>query len=175
MAVTALYVAFAASTVYSIDQSEKARSSRNKAADKQKEAQAEQKASMAQQAAAERRSKIREERVRRARILQAGENTGTAGGSAEFGAMSGLATDLSANLGFNLGQLQSANNRSNLLQDAADFSTAASNFQVNAQYGQQAQGLVGSIFSTGAFGSKPSASSGGGQQLGVYPSPQSGP
>lgn len=175
MGFAALAVFFVATTAYSIDQSEKGRSARNKAADKQKQAQQEQKAQLAQQAAAERRTKIREERVRRARILQAGQNTGTAGSSGEFGAMSGLATDLSSNLGFNLGQLQSANNRSDLLQGAADFGNEASNFMVNSQYGSQLANLSMSIF--GAMGKAPSTTStpGGGNQLAVYPSPQAGP
>jgi len=170
----AFYALVAGATVYSVDQQEKGRSAANKAADRQKEAQQEQKAALAAQAAQERRQQIREERVRRARIIQAGENTGTSDSSGELGALGSLSTQLGTNIGFNLGQLSSANRRSDLLQSGADFMNESRAFLNNAQYGQQAA----SIFSTlgGAFGKTrtPNTPSSG-QQLGVYPSPQSGP
>lgn len=170
----AFYALVAGATVYSVDQQEKGRSAANKAADRQKEAQQEQKAAQAQQAAQERRQQIREERVRRARILQAGENTGSESSSGEMGALGSLSTQLGANIGFNLGQISSAGRRSDLLQAGADFMTQSRGFLTNAQYGQQAASIFGTL--GGAFGKTSSPpSSGSGQSLGIYPSPQSGP
>ena len=62
-------------------------------------------AQRAAEAANEKRKLIREERVKRARILQAGENTGTGESSGEFGALGGMATQLGNSLGFNAGTL----------------------------------------------------------------------
>lgn len=86
----------------------------------QSKMQAEQKAERAAQAARERRTQIREERVRRARILQAGENTGTEGSSGEAGALGSLSTNLGVNLGFNEGAINRANNIGLFQQSAAD-------------------------------------------------------
>lgn len=167
------YIIIAAGTAYSVDQSEKARSDRNKAADAQKDAQKEQKAANAAQAAQERRQQIRDERIRRARILQAGENTGTEESSGEFGAIGSLATQLGTNLGFNLGQLSSANRRSDLLQTGADFLSSASSHDINSGYGRQFASIGQSIFSY----PKPTKTEPTyqGQQLATYPSPFGNP
>lgn len=115
------YIAAAAAvtgTVVSIDARNDQRRAQEKAA-------SEQKASNAAEAAKERRQQVREERVRRARIMQSSENTGVAGGSGEAGALGSLSTNLSSNIGFNLGALQRAGNISDFNQQAADAGNRA--------------------------------------------------
>jgi len=86
----------------------------------------------------ERRKQIREERVKRARILQASENTGTSGSSGEAGAIGNLSTNLGSNLGSNLSAVERGGTISDLSQSAA-------NHQGNAQLA----GAVGSLANTG--------------------------
>lgn len=99
----------------------------------------EQRASNAAAAAKERRQQIREERIRRATILQSSENSDVQGSSGESGALGSLSTQLGSNIGFNLGQEQSANNISLFQQHAADW-------QAIGQIAQQA----GSMFAASA-------------------------
>lgn len=103
---------------------------------------AEQKAQNSTESARERRQQIREERVRRARIMQAAANTGTSESSGEFGALGGLATQLGSNIGMNLGKLQSATNLSIFGQELADAQGGMMNANNKSQFGQ-------SLFSTG--------------------------
>lgn len=133
---------------------EAATASRNAAAE-QRKAQEVQKASQAQQAAMERRQQIREERVRRARILQSAQNTGTAGSSSEFGAVGGLGTNLAANIGANIGALQRGQQISELSQKAADFTTESNIAQIEAQNSQSLFSLSTSIFAQTAIPAKP--------------------
>ena len=112
------------------------------AATEQLKAKAEQKASNAAQAAAERRQQIREERVKRARILQSSEGTGVSGSSGETGAIGSLSTQLGSNIGFNLGMLDRAGNISDFSQNAAD---AMTNMNLATIRGQNAT----NIFSIG--------------------------
>ena len=145
---------------YSANESSKARKEANaynkKAANEQKLARREEKALSYQQAANERRSQVREERVRRAKILQAAENSGSAGSSGEYGATAGMATQLQANIGLNLGRMQGANLISGYMQNAADFNTAAQSAMAKSQDFDALAGLSMSIFSSaggfGAFG-----------------------
>lgn len=126
----------------------------------QRQSASEQRASNAAEAARERRQQFREERVRRARILQAAENTGTVGSSGEAGAIGSLSTQLSANIGSNLGKLQTTENMSIFAQDAANAEGGMFNARQkqevgqfifnNAQKGGQIGGAIAgsSIFST---------------------------
>lgn len=118
MAGTAVAVVGLVVSVYS---SEQQASAQKKAAQKQEENQrrllseqekmrAEQQASNAEKAARERRQQIREERVRRAKIMQASENTGVSGSSGELGSIAGLGTQLGSNLGANASSLSHAAN-----------------------------------------------------------------
>lgn len=118
-----------------------------KAARAQAAAGREQKAAAAQQAAQERRQQIREERVRRARILQSGENTGTAGSSVEFGAVGGMGTQLSSNIGFNLGQIASASRVGDLMQTAANYSTRAQGYSALSNLAFSSANIFGSAAS----------------------------
>lgn len=109
--------------------------------------QSEQKAANTAAAAAERRNQIREARVRRSRIMQSAQNTGSAGSSGEFGAIGSIGSGLSSNIGANLGQIQTANNLSDLGQTAANFGTQASVAGINAQEATSMFQLSTSIFS----------------------------
>jgi coproporphyrinogen III oxidase-like Fe-S oxidoreductase len=120
----------------------------NKAKQEQKKVQAEQNASNRAQQLEEQRRQIREERVKRARILQSSENTGVADSSGETGAIGGLSTQLSTNMAFNAGAAQRASNIGQFQQNAAD---AAGRAQMATSLGQLAPtafNLGNSIFST---------------------------
>lgn len=107
----------------------------------------EQKALNFQQQAAERRAQIREERVRRAKILQGAENGGAAGSSGEAGALSSLSTQLNVNIGLNLGRQQAANTIGGYMQNAANFGTAAMSASSSAQNADSLFNLSTSVFS----------------------------
>lgn len=132
-------------------QSSEAQSQANRQAKKSQKAQEqagyEQKALQAQQAAQEKRAQIREERVKRAKVLQASENTGVAGSSGEAGAIGSLSTNLASNLGFNKGQIDGAGRISALNQQASDFMSASQNKINEANTWGAVQGLGTSIFS----------------------------
>lgn len=133
-----------ATTVASVDQQQKARSA-------QKQAASEQKAMNAADAMRERQRQMREERIARARIEQSSINTGVSGSSGEIGALSSLATQLSSNIGANLGKIQAANSISDFEQTAAD---ALNRSRTYDQMGQ----LAGSIYTAT---SKPVKKTGG--------------
>lgn len=116
------------------------------AADRDKLARGEQKAGNAQQTAMERRQQVREERVRRAKLLQSSTNTGTAGSSGEIGATGALATNLNSNIGQNLGSLQRAETISDLAQQSTDFKSAAQSSLTDAAQAESIFGLSTSIF-----------------------------
>lgn len=121
--------------------------------------QGEQRAANAASAASERRSQIREERVRRGRIMQSSENTGADGSSGEFGALGSLSTTLNNNIGYNLGRVAAGERTSGYAQNSADFmgrardfSVAAQNNMVDAQQSDQLFGIGLKIFdASGGF------------------------
>jgi hypothetical protein len=131
-----------------------------KAQGEQEKIQGEQRAQNAAQAAAERRTQIREERVRRARIMQSSENTGVSGSSGEFGALGALGVNLATNVGTNAGRVAAGGRISEYAQNASGFMSAAqdkgvqaNNFMQDAAMGDQLFSLGGSIFSSaGGFG-----------------------
>lgn len=121
-------------------------------AGEQRKVQNEQKALNFQAQAQERRNQVREERVRRSKLLQASENSGTADSSGEYGAMGSLATQLSSNLGINAGRAQAGSNIGGYLQNAADFGLAAQQASQSAQNADAIAGWAGSIFNaSGGF------------------------
>lgn len=144
MAITATVaaVASAGTAAYAANQQKVAA---GRAQEAQAKAASEQKAVNASQFAQEQRQQIREERVRRARILQTSQNTGTAFSSGEAGAIGGMATQLSSNIGTNLAMKAASQQISLFNQQAAD-----------AQYDYQKAGqlfsLASSIFSATAPG-----------------------
>lgn len=115
--------------------SREARADAERGANAQKNAQEEQKAQAAAQQADARRAQIREERVRRARILQSSENAGSTDSSGAVGAQAGLSTNLQSNLGRQAGAALSGERQSSYLQQAADFDFARQANQARAATG----------------------------------------
>ena len=145
-------------TAYSIQQQQEAKKERKKAANEQRKIQSEQRAQNEAAASQERRKQLREERIRRSKILASAQATGTAWSSGEVGALGGLSTTLSSNLGLNRAALNSAYDISLFSQNAANFTSAANQADANAQIGAQVSSLAfqaapvlekaGSLFST---------------------------
>lgn len=111
----------------------------SKAADEQKKVRRQQQASLAEQAAMERRQQIREERIKRARVMQAAELTGTTGSSGALGAGGALSTQFASNVGFNQSQLAGAQAISQYQQNAANAASRANDFNALGS-------VAGSIF-----------------------------
>jgi hypothetical protein len=158
VATSTLFLAglFVATTIASEDAKQDAKRKAEQAASAQRKAGAEQAAGNAAQQAAERRRSVREERVRRARILQSSENTGTTGSSGETGGIASLSTGLSSNLGANAGAINRSVNISNFSQQAADFSFASQQSMTDAASFSQLGNLAMSAFSmTGGGGTTP--------------------
>lgn len=150
MGVVAAVVAVAA-TVASISAQQDAKEAAGKSAEEQRKARQEQAAEQARQQADEKRKMVREERVRRGRLLQASENTGTTGSSGELGALGSLSTQLSANTGANAGMKRTGEAITGYNQAAADFSFEAQQSMADARMFQDIGSLVNqgaSIFST---------------------------
>lgn len=116
----------------------------------QRRVQSEQRAGNAAEQARERRQQVREERVKRARILQASQNTGVSGSTGEVGAVSGLSTQLDTNLGMNIGRAQRGDAISIFSQQAAEAGTSAQNLANLSQFfignAQTFGNIGGSIF-----------------------------
>jgi len=122
-----------------------------RSAGEQKQARSVQEAANAQQAAMEQRQQIREERVRRARIMQSAQNTGTSFSSGEFGSIGSLSTSLSSNIGANRGAIQRGQQISGFQQNAADFNLTAQNAGIDAANAQSLFSLSTSIFANAAM------------------------
>lgn len=139
-----------AGAVVAYDEAEKAKAKQQEllqqSAEEQRKAVSVSQAGQAQQAAMEARQQIREERVRRARVLQSAQNTGTAFSSGEFGALGSLSTGLSANMGANRGALQRGQQISLFQQNAADLNLDAQFAGFEAQNMQSLFSLSTSIF-----------------------------
>ncbi len=151
VATTAAIIAGAAlaTTAYSMQQQEKAEDraveQQRQAANEQRKSRATAQAGNAAQAAAEKRRQLREERVKRARILQGSVNSGTTGSSGELGAVGNLATQMGDAVGMNLGALDRGANISRYEQDAATFLGNAQNEMQGANQWGQLAGLGMSI------------------------------
>lgn len=143
---TASLVLGAVSTAIQYRANIEAEGDREDAAKQQEKARAEQKAAQAAQAAAERRQQIREERIKRARLVQSSIGTGVSGSSGEMGAGGSLATQLSSNIGFNLGQERAAAAISGYNQSAADFLSSASSKVAEANQWGAVAGMSMNIF-----------------------------
>jgi uncharacterized membrane-anchored protein YjiN (DUF445 family) len=111
--------AIAASPFASIEQQRQMRKEMQKAS-------REQRANNEAEAARERRQQIREERIRRAQIINAAEQTGVSDSSGAIGSVAALATNLNSNLSMNQGRLERAQNISIFQQNAADAQMRAS-------------------------------------------------
>jgi hypothetical protein len=131
---------------------EKGRKDANRAyaasAQEARQARSEDQALNAQKAAQERRRQAREERIARGRLMQQAENNGVESSSGESGAVAGLATQLGANIGFNLGQLSGTGRMNQNAQNAADYNFAAQRALSNAQGKAAGFSLASNIFSS---------------------------
>lgn len=115
------------------------------AAVERKQIRGEENALNAQKQAQERRALVREERVRRGKIMQSAENTGTSDSSGAAGAVGALSTQLSSNLGANLGMAAAGQRIGEYAQNAADFDLASQNAAMKAQQGEQLMS-IGKMF-----------------------------
>lgn len=129
----------------SVVQQQEAKKQNRKAYKEQVKVQNEQKAQNQAAQLAERRNQIREERVKRARILQGAQNTGTTGSSGEAGAVGSLSSQLSANLGANQSAIISGANQSLFSQNAALFSNKANEAEQLGQFGSQLASAYGNL------------------------------
>lgn len=134
------------STISGISSRQEANYNSRLAAAEQKKIQGEQKAQNTSKAMAERRQQIREERIKRARVIQGAVNSGASGSSGEIGATGSLATTLGSNVGANAGALASADRVGTYAQNAADFGGAAQQNLADASFSDQLAGFSKSIF-----------------------------
>lgn len=135
-----------AATGLSMAAAEDAEDAQYEAAQEQKKAVRAQQAQNEAQAAQERRKQLREERIKRARILAVSRASGTSGSSGESGSIGSLNTQLSSNLGFNLGALNTASDISIFNQNAANFMSEANKLGAESQM----WGQIGSLAMSGA-------------------------
>lgn len=141
-------LAVGAYSVYAQQQAAgQAQDAADKSAEAQRKANAEQRAQQAQMAAQERRKQFREERVRRAMVIQSAINTGTADSSGALGAQGALATNLGSNLGFNVGEV-ARGGRIGALQDTSSAAMSqAQGYQNTASMWGSIGNLSQSVFS----------------------------
>ena len=133
-------------TAMQMQAAENAEDAQYEAAQEQKKVNAATRAQNEAAAMQERRRQLREERIKRARVLAASSASGTVGSSGESGAVGSLSTTLASNLGFNKGALNTASDISLFSQNAADFMSQAN--KLNAE--SQMWGQIGSLAMTGA-------------------------
>ena len=131
----------AVGTVASITQQRKAEKEQKKAARLQAANQAEQSAANEREAAIARRQQIREERIKRAQIVQASENTGTADSSAATGSIGGMQTTLGSNLGMNQGMFMQGQRISMNAQGAANAMSSAQTYTNRSGFYSQVGGF----------------------------------
>lgn len=140
LAVVAIAAAVA-STATTIISGNQSRAAARHANDLQQQAASEQRASNAQQAAEQARQQYREDRIKRARILQSSYNTGAEASSGEEGALGSLQTQYSENQGTIFGNYERG------VRIGNDMSEANQTLFDSQQKAGQMQGLA-SIFST---------------------------
>lgn len=135
--IAAAAVAVAAGSAYAANEQSKEAASERKKAGKVSSAEQEARASES------RRQQIREERVRRATILQSSENTGVTSSSGQLGAISALGSQVGGNISSINRQSESANAIGSLNQSAA-------NLDYRAGQAQQIGGFAGTVFGVAA-------------------------
>lgn len=116
------------------------------AANAQKEVNAIQGAQQQTAGAESRRQRIREERIRRAQILAASENSGTTGSSGQVGAVGALSTNLAGLVGSSLGESRANTAVNKYGQQAADFTAQANAIGAWTNTIQQGLGGFQTIF-----------------------------
>lgn len=162
VAVAGLVVA-AVGTAASIQQGAEARKDQKRARREQDAARGEQAAQGAAEAAQARRQQVREERIKRAQILQAAANTGTAGSTGMLGAVGGMQTQLGSNMGLSQGNVDRG-------QRIGVYNQNAANFMGESQTHANRAGMYGSMASFG-FGLYNSGQPKAGAQSKVSPTP----
>lgn len=145
------------------------------AAKKEKEAGKVAAAEQAAQQTAQTRAQIREERVRRAQILQSSENTGVTGSSGALGSTGALQTTVGANLASASRQTNAANAITGLQQKAADFRSQAAQTQAIGSFASSAVSAGGSIYSANQVAAVPTQTAQPVQQGAFSPATESNP
>ncbi len=92
----------------------------------------------------DRRARIREDRIRRAQLLAASENTGTTGSSGQIGAIGALSTNLAGLVGSSLGESRANEAINGAVQRSADHQSTAN--QIGA-WTNTIQGAIGGFSS----------------------------
>lgn len=133
--IAALVVA-AAGTASSVENSRRAASQQHATAELQKNSQEAADAEM-------RRQRVREERVKRAQILQLAEGTGTTASSGAIGATDSLTTQVGSSFAFQTGQAQAAS-------DIGAEQQGAANSMFHAQVAGTVGGLGAQVFMQGS-------------------------
>ena len=124
-------------TIASMSQQRKAAKAAEQSSAWQENSQAEQSAANARESAIARRQAIREERVKRALILQASETAGTSGSSGEVGALGGMSTQLGSNMGTSQGMVMQGQRISFNNQAASNWGAKAGTYQNRSNAYQQ--------------------------------------
>lgn len=136
-------------TYASIQQSKEARRQAQEAAKRQEQIRGEQAAGNAREAAIANRQRVREERVRRAQIIAASENSGTTASSVEMGALGGMSTQAGSAAGTSQGMFMMGQRISVLQQQAADLMTDSQNKQSRSGFYGQLGSLGWNMFQSG--------------------------
>ena len=129
-------------TVASIQQNASAGRDRRRSEAKQDAARGEQQAQQSAEAAQARRQQMRESRVKRAQILNSAANTGTQGSSGEGGAVGGLNTQASSNVGLSEANIQRS-------QRIGVYNQESSNFMSQAHTHSNRAGMFGNLAQMG--------------------------
>lgn len=156
MPITAVQALVALGTALTVDGYFKGEESRKEAKEAQgrsrvaqEKTQSEQRANNAARQAEMQRKTYREERVRRARIMQSAENTGVAGSSGEYGALGNLETQLSTTLGNQIGDAATKDRMSGYAQEGANAQFDFQNAQQNMSSASSQINLGMNLFGTG--------------------------
>lgn len=139
MAAVSTYVAIAAVAVAGASAYESSQQAKA-AAKKEEEAGKVASAEQAAQQTAQTRAQIREERIRRAQILQSSENTGVTGSSGALGSTAALQTTVGSNLAAASRQVNSAKAITGLQQEAANLMTKSRETQAIGSFASSALG-----------------------------------
>lgn len=131
--IAAAAVAVAAGSAYAANEQSKDAASQRKKAGKVSQAEQEAKANEG------RRQQIREERVRRASIMQSSENTGVAASSGQLGSISALGSQVGGNI-------SSINRQSETAAAITGYNQSAANLDYRAGQTQQIGNFAGTVF-----------------------------
>ena len=168
VAVAVVSAAVAGASAYEQRQEQKS------AAKKEKEARAVSQAEKAAQQTAQTRQQVREERIRRAQILQQSQNTGVGQSSGALGSTGALQTNIGSNIAATSRQTASYAAIGNLQQGAADNLARASEIGAIGQFAGSAI-QIGGAYASDLFKDTPAQGPTpvGGQSPATEPNPYS--